>query len=71
MPNPFKKIVNNTVASEQAYKKGAKTTSKITTRVCASCAAPRPANTNLTSCDYCGFVFMDIEAEISADNDRQ
>lgn len=67
MPNPFKKIIKNTEESEQAYKRGAKITSKIKTRVCENCGAPRPTNTNLTTCDYCGFKFMDIDAEIKAD----
>lgn len=69
MSNPFAKIVQNTTDSEKfdAQKKP-NTTSEVKTRVCANCKAPRPTNTNLTTCDYCGFAFMDIHAEIKSDN---
>lgn len=68
MSNPFKKIVQNTKESEKHYSKGAKTTSEIKTRVCKNCKAPRPADTNLTTCDYCGFKFMDIDVVIKSNN---
>lgn len=68
MPNPFKKIVKNTQESELSCKKGEKSTSEIKTRVCENCKAPRPVDTNLTTCDYCGFRFMDIEVEIKSEN---
>lgn len=67
MPNPFKKIIKNTQESEPSYKQGAKITSEVKTRVCENCKAPRPVNTNLTTCDYCGFKFMDIDIKIKPD----
>lgn len=67
MANPFKKIIKNTEESSQAYKRGSKTTSEIKTRMCENCKAPRPADTNLTTCDYCGFKFMNIDQEIKTD----
>lgn len=68
MTNPFQKIIKNTEENEEPlYKKGRKETSEINTRTCPHCSAPRPINTNLTTCDYCGFKFMDIDVEIKAD----
>lgn len=69
MPNPFKKIVKNTEESKQLlYKKGVKTTSEVKTRICENCKAPRSIDTDLTTCDYCGFEFMSIDIEIKPDN---
>lgn len=69
MSNPFKKIVKNTDESKQpSYKKGPKTISQVKTRICENCKAPRPTDTNLTTCDYCGFEFMSIDVEIKSDN---
>lgn len=69
MANPFKKIVKNTEENKDPlYKRGIKKTSEIKTRVCENCKAPRPADTNLTTCDYCGFTFMNIDTEIKSDS---
>ncbi len=68
MSNPFKKIIKNTEESKPTYKEGIKTSSGIKTRTCPNCKAPRPVNTNLATCDYCGFQFMDVDVEIKADN---
>lgn len=69
MSNPFKKIVQNTTdVQNPRYEEHKTTASKVSTRACKNCKAPRPADTNLTTCDYCDFAFMDIHAEIKSDN---
>ncbi len=65
MPNPFKKIAKN--AKETKAKKqweGVKEESDTITRSCDSCGAPRPKNTDIRNCAYCGFQFLQIENEI-------
>ena len=67
MANPFKKITTNANNTQKKY--GTENeTSKTNTRKCKGCGAARPADTNLTTCDYCGFKFMDIDGEIRIDN---
>ncbi|MBS9766173.1 MAG: hypothetical protein KGV44_01380 [Flavobacteriaceae bacterium] len=68
MPNPFKKIIKNTESSNPTYKKGRKNHSEVKTNICPNCKAPRPVDTNLTTCDYCGFQFMNIDVKIKPDN---
>ncbi len=70
MSNPFKKIIKNTESSNPIYKKGRRDNSEVKTNTCPNCKAPRPVETNLTTCDYCGFKFMDIDNEIKADNNE-
>ena len=66
MSNPFKKTVKN--ANETKKKWGeARENSKTFTRKCEGCGAARPKDTNLTTCDYCGFKFMTIENEIKTE----
>lgn len=67
MSNPFKKTINNANKSKKVYS-NKRETSEIKTRKCEGCSAARPAETNLTTCDYCGFKFMDIEEEVKIDN---
>ncbi|MGG6232361.1 hypothetical protein [Tenacibaculum sp. SDUM215027] len=67
MSTPFKKIIKNTKENEAWYKDKEKNTSDIKSRVCKNCKAPRPVDTNLTTCDYCGFKFMDINVRIKPD----
>ena len=68
MANPFKKTTNNANKTKKIYGTE-RETSETKTRKCEGCGAARPADTNLTTCDYCGFKFMDIEGEIRLDND--
>jgi hypothetical protein len=61
--NPFKKISQKSKETKKVWgsdnkQAGAKT------RCCEQCGAPRPQATNLTTCAYCGFKFMDISVEI-------
>ncbi len=66
MANPFKKIAKNANESQKDW--GRKETSETNTRKCEGCGAARPKDTNLTTCDYCGFKFMTIDNEIKTDN---
>lgn len=66
MSNPFKKITKNSEETKMKWE-GVKTGSKISTTACKCCGAPRPKNTDLTNCDYCGFKFMDIDTKIKSD----
>lgn len=66
MANPFKKITNNANTTKKVYGTE-RTHSKTKTRKCEGCGAARPSDTNLTTCDYCGFKFMPIEGEINVD----
>ncbi len=66
MGNPFKKITN----TSNKHKKEVETVRESAgaeTRKCEGCGAARPKDTNLTTCDYCGFRFMTIDNEIKTD----
>ncbi len=65
MANPFKKIVDNANETKKEYERNE--TSEAKTRKCEGCGAARPKETNLTTCDYCGFRFMDIDSKIKTD----
>lgn len=65
MSNPFKKIVKNANESQKDW--GTNSTSETSSRKCENCGAARPKDTNLTTCDYCDFMFMDIDNEIKTD----
>ena len=65
MSNPFKKITKNAIDSKKDW--GGHKTSKTETRKCENCGAARPKETNLTTCDYCGFKFMTINTVIKTD----
>ncbi|HHC78347.1 MAG TPA: hypothetical protein ENK46_00585 [Flavobacteriia bacterium] len=65
MSNPFKKIVNNANETQKKWERNE--TSGTDTRKCENCGAARPKDTNLTTCDYCGFEFMSIDNEIKTD----
>jgi len=69
MANPFKKITNNANKTKKVYGTE-RETSETKTRKCPNCGAARPVDTNLTTCDYCGFEFMDIKDEIKIDNNK-
>lgn len=66
MSNPFKKITNNANESKKIYGTE-RQTSETKTKKCEGCGAARPKDTNLTTCDYCGFKFMTIENEVRID----
>ncbi|MBS9775796.1 MAG: hypothetical protein KGV57_01765 [Fusobacterium sp.] len=63
----FKKIISNVKSVKPEHEKIFKNKSETETIKCKNCGAPRNTNTNLTICDYCGFKFMDIDAEIRED----
>ncbi len=65
MANPFKKIVNNANESQKDWDKNEH--SSTASRKCEGCGAARPKDTNLTTCDYCGFKFMTIDNKIKTD----
>ena len=67
MINPFKKTVNNANKTKKVYGDEHET-SKTETRKCKNCGAVRPADSNLTTCDYCGYKFMNIDEEIKVKN---
>jgi len=63
MSNPFKKIAQNAKDTQKKY--GSENQeSGTSSRKCEGCGAVRPSDTNLTTCDYCGFKFMTIDSEI-------
>ena len=65
MSNPFRKIVSTAKSTQKKYERVE--TSTTSTATCSNCGASRPSDTNLTTCDYCGFKFMDIKAQITTD----
>lgn len=66
MSNPFKKIVKNSNETKKDWGNEQKESST-SSRKCESCGAARPKETNLTTCDYCGFKFMTINEKIKTD----
>jgi Zn finger protein HypA/HybF involved in hydrogenase expression len=62
MPNPFKKISKTAQETQTQFQ--VQENSKNISIKCKNCGAARPTNTNLTTCDYCGHKFMDINTEI-------
>jgi len=70
MGNPFKKITKNANETQIVYgNENENSSSK--TRKCEGCGAARPADTNLTTCDYCGFKFMTIDSEIRVNDNKK
>ncbi len=65
MSNPFKKIVNNANNTKKHWERIER--SEANTIRCSNCGAARPQDTNLTTCDYCGYRFMSIENVIKTD----
>ena len=65
MSNPFKKTIQNANNSQKKWDRNE--TSETNSRKCEGCGAARPKDTNLTTCDYCGFKFMTINTEIKTD----
>lgn len=63
MGNPFKKITNNANESKKIWGTERENSGN-ETRKCEGCGAARPKDTNLTTCDYCGFKFMTIDEEV-------
>ena len=63
MPNPFKKIVKKSNETQKRWATDDQEAA-VNTRSCENCGAPRPKATNLTTCAYCGFKFMTVDAEI-------
>jgi len=70
MANPFKKTTNNANKSKKIYG-SERENSETETKKCKGCGAARPADTNLTTCDYCGYKFMDIDGEVTVDNNKK
>lgn len=66
MKNPFKKIIKNSNETKKKWGDENKESST-KTRKCEGCGAARPKDTNLTTCDYCGFKFMTIDNTIKTD----
>jgi hypothetical protein len=60
MGNPFKKLANNAKETAKAWA-GDKKEPGITSEKCPQCGAPRPANTNIANCSFCGFQFMTVD----------
>lgn len=59
MANPFKKTTKNANDTQKKWD-DERAESKSDTRRCENCGAARPSDTNLTTCDYCGFKFMEL-----------
>jgi len=66
MSNPFKKIIKNSGDTQKKWER--RETLDILTKKCPDCGAARPKDTNLTTCDYCGYKFMKINEKIKPDN---
>ncbi|PST83667.1 hypothetical protein C7T94_14130 [Pedobacter yulinensis] len=58
--NPFRKIADNAKKTSKKWV-NIKAESTLDTVVCPRCGAPRPVNTNVSSCDYCHYKFMNVE----------
>lgn len=67
MANPFKKITNNANKSKKIYGTE-RETSETKTLKCPDCGAARPVDADITTCDYCGYKFMDIDNEVRIDD---
>ena len=71
MPNPFSRLSRNATASTRAHPEQ-RDASQARARTCATCGAPRPARTDLRTCDYCGTVFMTAPTqEVRPDDEGQ
>jgi hypothetical protein len=63
MANPFKKLADNARETAKAWVNDKKETS-VTVEKCPQCGAPRPVNTNIANCSFCGFQFMTVDINI-------
>lgn len=70
MANPFKKTTKNANESKKIYG-SERENSETKSKKCKGCGAARPSDTNLTTCDYCGYKFMDIDGEIKVKKDKK
>lgn len=69
MANPFKKISKNAEDTKsERDSESLKRISGVESRTCEQCGAPRPKDTNLTTCGYCGYKFMTVYTDIKSDN---
>lgn len=66
MANPFKKITDNAEKTKKEWD-SVKERSSVNAKQCETCGAPRPKKTNLTTCNYCGTIFMSISEKINPD----
>ncbi len=65
MSNPFKKISENAKKTKAEKQwKNAKDSSEIGAITCRNCGAPRPKDTDIRKCEYCGYEFMSIDSPI-------
>jgi len=69
MANPFKKTTKNATESKKVYGTE-RAASETETKKCKGCGAARPADTNLTICDYCGYKFMAVDVEIRINTEK-
>jgi len=67
--NPFKKIIINSIETKPVYD-GVQIDASIESKTCKSCGAPRPNKSNLATCAFCGTKFMDIDAQITSDTEK-
>lgn len=63
MSNPFKKITKTADESKKVWD-STLTTSAVETRDCENCGSARPSDSDLRNCAYCGFQYMDLDAEV-------
>jgi len=63
--NPFKKILKNASDTEKKWERNEQ--SKTKSRKYENCGVARPKETNLTTCVYYGFTFMNIDKNIKTD----
>lgn len=64
MRNPFKKIAENSIETSKKWE-NIKVESTLNTIACPRCGAPRPVNTNVGTCDYCHYKFMNVKVMVS------
>lgn len=67
MKNPFDRLAKNSKESAKKWK-NVKDAHRITSICCEQCGAPRPINTDIAKCAYCGHRFMLIEKRIDKTN---
>jgi len=66
MSNFFKKTIKNSNNTQKKWE-DTKEEIEVISKKCPQCGAARPKDTNLTTCDYCGYKFMDIGVVIKTD----
>jgi len=62
--NPFKKASNDIKKSKNLNKMNKYKESDAKARTCPNCGAPRDVDSDISRCEYCGYIFMKKEVKI-------